>query len=418
MVEDDKNSQFRPQQLEEENKDRKKKEDVKMENHQAEPGNGQHHTISSSASTSPLSMRACESPKKTPSHNSSPLPPISSDRLVVAKRRRLDPNSSVGSSPLFDTPVQANSTLGSESGGSAGGNSAITPQKLRSTSTPSRFLTRNRRTPSLTDKPIPILSPPSPTLSTESRVSKTPPHSKSNENNNEQDEDNENTTGSSSSSSSNNSGQWTSASSSSSPSWNIEQQRSPGSSFIQERRSVTSPLLFKGSNEAQGRGNSGHTNKSLIKESLQLDREINKWRRLVELANKAQRYENEQEGEQDIKKLIEEWRTAARMAANHLHNETAVKVDAMGGASELRNKMEERQQPPFDDSGINNFNPQDLSAEDREAYEEIKAEYESQSLNDNTKSNEETGEAEEFTVAYMLKLLNVDHKLLFPEEYQ
>ncbi|KAA8899434.1 hypothetical protein TRICI_006348 [Trichomonascus ciferrii] len=308
--------------------------------------------------TSPLSMPACESPKKTPGHHSSPLPPLSGDKLEIPKRRKLEPE--FASSPLDRRQLDGTP------------NSVITPQKSRSISTPTHLL--KRRTPSLADKPIPVLSPPSPALSTESHVSKTPPIPSSVE--------------------SRDSGMLTAESSSSSSS----SERKIGAS---QMRSVTSPLMSRGPDN-------GDLTK-LRRESAQLDREIRKWRRLVDLANKAQKYE-EQNRERDIKGLIEDWRSAARMAANHLYNETSVKVDAMGGVEELKKRINDS---PFQDERAE-FDPQSLSPEDRAKYEDLKAQYEQ----DMGKKDKEEEEVNEFTMPYMLKLLNVDHKLLFPEEYQ
>lgn len=309
---------------------------------------------------SPLSMQACESPKKTPGHHSSPLPPLSGDRqLEIPKRRKLEPD--FASSPLDRRQLDGTA------------NSVITPQKSRSMSTPTHLL--KRRTPSLADKPIPVLSPPSPALSTESHVSKTPPIPSSVE--------------------SKDSGMLTAESSSSSSS----SERKVGHS---QMRSVTSPLMSRGPNN-------GDLTK-LRRESAHLDREIRKWRRLVDLANKAQKYE-EKNQERDIKTLIEDWRAAARMAASHLYNETSVKVDTMGGVEELKRRINDT---PFQDDR-DGFDPQTLSSEDRAKYEDLKAQYEQDmGKKDKEEREEEVGE---FTMPYMLKLLNVDHKLLFPEEY-
>lgn len=98
---------------------------------------------SSTHSTPPSSVvleaTPLPSPKKTPTTRT-PLPPVHSEQLQISKRRRLtlEPSQS-------DVVEDANLLT-------------VTPSKIRSVSTP----VQTRRTPSLQDRPIPVLSPPSP----------------------------------------------------------------------------------------------------------------------------------------------------------------------------------------------------------------------------------------------------------------
>lgn len=101
----------------------------------------------SGGSMSPISM----SPVKS-SRGSSPLPPITSDSLNISKRRRLDPSSSSPIEPRYGNETNLKDPYSTP---------RVFPEKSRSMSSPVRRMSTSR-TPSLTDCPIPVLSPPPP----------------------------------------------------------------------------------------------------------------------------------------------------------------------------------------------------------------------------------------------------------------
>jgi hypothetical protein len=93
---------------------------------------------------------------------SSPLPPVLSNSLNISKRRRLEPFSSSPIDPRFGDEANSRGPYSTP---------RVLPEKSRSVSTPVRRLSASR-TPSLTDRPIPVLSPPSPIQKETSEVSK------------------------------------------------------------------------------------------------------------------------------------------------------------------------------------------------------------------------------------------------------
>ncbi|CAN6602800.1 hypothetical protein TRVA0_002S01706 [Trichomonascus vanleenenianus] len=284
----------------------------------------------------------------------SPLPPVRLNSLNISKRRRLElePSSPIDASHIL------NSRRNSES--------HITPQKARSFSTPVRFM--GRRTPSLQDKPIPVLSPPSPEASLESAVVKSSSPL-------------QNTLSSSR--------LLNSASSSSSASSGDER----GSPLVVSRRRVTAPIFSSPPKRVEG--------------DAELDRQIQNWKCLVSVAKKAYDYEDS-EDEVNIDELIEKHRKAAQKAAAYLLEEGQTRSEEVGIEEFARHLTEQRDRfnEPFDD-----FNTSRLSRLQLKEYEELKRCY---AARRSSAAHAAETASSQLDMRRLLGILDVDYDLLFP----
>lgn len=154
----------------------------------------------------------------------------------------------------------------------------------------------------------------------------------------------------------------------------------------------------------------------LSKIDLDLDRELMKWRKLADIARQAQKYQAANEDEK-LADLAEKWQDVAQKGASYLFNNARARIERMGGMEEYIRRQKEdeesRQQIGFgeDDS----FDVDELSPEDRERYDILKAEYEDEIRR--TKPNDEEEDPKEFTMQYMLKSLNIDYDMIFPDGF-
>ncbi|KAI5308548.1 hypothetical protein KEM55_005438, partial [Ascosphaera atra] len=147
-------------------------------------------------------------------------------------------------------------------------------------------------------------------------------------------------------------------------------------------------------------------------------RTLNSKRNMLDLLQQAKRIEAQQQDEQ-LNKLIVLWRGVAQKAAEEVFEGAKKRVDAMGGVKAWREKMNEKQ---------NSFQAWDTyvveSAEwggGSEAGSEVDGEdtYQRNArVEDASKENEsrsgalEVDDEEEFTMGMMLKILNVDLKVI------
>lgn len=241
----------------------------------------------------------------------------------------------------------------------------VTPSKHRSFSSPIRPLAQ-RRTPSLQDSPIPRLSPPSPPGSVGTSPSDIS----------------------------------TLAQPPSSASHSFDSPARPTAGL----RRVTSPLASKVRDPHY---------QQLAKSELELDRDLLKWRKKVDVARQAQKYDSKHQDDEDLKQSTEKWREAAQKAATYLFNQAGAKVDRMGGMAEYLRRQKERdefQNKSFEDE----IDFDSLSPEQQERYNEMKEEYEAE-LKRGKREEEEV--PTEFTMKYMLTSLKIDTELIFPDGF-
>lgn len=306
-------------------------------------------------SSSPASVN--RSPTK--SRNTSPLPPINTS-IQISKKRRLEASSPIGADGLSTYSHELPDTVGIGTG--------ITPSKMRSVSSPTRL--QQKRTPSLTDRPIPVLSPPS--LSQESPASfsiskSTPAVSKESE---------------------------------------IPSSSSSATSDTLVTRNASSPLQSKSSL------NQNSSMPALYRKESELNKEIQRWKQLVNIAEQAQKYDKSDKFK-EIEHLLESWRLAAQGAAAYLYNQARTKVNMMGGIDELKRRMQEQKQI----SGIiaDDIDYDQLSQDEKLMFDEMKDEYDRLAERESQTTEQDETEDREFTMSFMLKTLNIQPSLLFPD---
>jgi hypothetical protein len=279
-----------------------------------------------------------KSPKLVPR-----LPPLSGEPLNISKRRRLEPMSS---------PIRGGSNRST-----AISPTTITPSKLRSFSSPQKQSAK--RTPSLQDRPIPVLSPPLPAsvtqdpspnglLLTSDKISSSPPE------------------------------------------------------FIRSNRSVTSPVQSIPDRQML----------NLQGKEQQMDREINNLKKIIEIADQAYKYENSSR-DRKLDELHDMWRIAAQEAAIYLFNQAKERVSAMGGMSELKRRQQKQREFSSPFFGSEEFDLKSLSNDQREIYEQLKKEYDDRLA----KTNDNSDDGTEFTMEYMLTTLSIKYDVLFPEGF-
>lgn len=263
-----------------------------------------------------------KSPAKS-SPGSSPLPPLATGTLVIPKKRRLHPTTTTSSPEGSVSNINSDRFLPlSESSPSN-----ISPSKSRSVTSPD---ISTRRTPSLTDKPIPTLSPTVRYIDEGS----------------------------------------------------IEINKS-GS------RRVTSPLL---SRQRQSSTPENAELQALRQEDLRLDTEIRAATRLNENYERAIKYKSTDESAK-LQLLMAEWRKTAQGAATYLYNHAKLKVEAMGGFAEFKRKQDEQRESAFSFQE-QEFDIENLSQDEREIYEQLRDEYEERERDteENAKPEEEDDE--------------------------
>lgn len=317
---------------------------------------------------------------------STPLPPIQAGSLRISKRKRLEPSSS----PVAIDDSTVNLENADQQQDAHKFNPIMkTPSKLRSFSSPIRPI--SKRTPSLQDSPIPVLSPPSPPL------------------------------GSITADLSDASSLLVQISSTSSSSSSVA--GSPGfsttsvmlaSSLSPGKRRVTSPLAskFRGGPRAQ----------ELSRVEFNLDRDILKWQRLLDRARRAQKYTIDSDNDktkpdQDLNILTQQWRDAGQKAATYLLNQAGERVSRMGGMEVYVNRQKERNQSCQGyDNDKYEVDYESLTTEEKERFDELKEEYEDEVKKKRQQEVEEEEEIPtEVTMKYMLKSLNIDMELLYPD---
>ncbi|ODQ63145.1 hypothetical protein NADFUDRAFT_44427 [Nadsonia fulvescens var. elongata DSM 6958] len=310
------------------------------------------------------------SPVKAPTH-SSPLPPLpqGSDLIMVKKRRRLTMDTLEPALTLTEAlPLSSSSSAVGASPSAAitdDGNRLITPSKPK-------VEPIQRRTPSLNDRPIPILPPVEHPLAE--------PREPQEEKEEEEEEE-------------------------------------------EEKEISLQDLKYQES---------------------QLDAQLRQWKRLVQLSTQAYKYELKNEDDQ-LKELILKWRDAAQQAANYLLNQASERINRMGGFDEYQRRQKDRAARQSDtsydfDSSFTDtsfmgdgsiIDIEELSPDQREAYDQMKAEREQQISEEIERRQKEAEIAKdkhcespdeedlkEISMGYMLKQLNVDPLLLFPEGLQ
>lgn len=170
-------------------------------------------------------------------------------------------------------------------------------------------------------------------------------------------------------------------------------------------RRVTSPLASKIRDPRA---------QELSKKEIELDREVLKWRRLIDVAKQAKKYQDKLKEDEELEKLTASWRDAAQKAAGELFEQASERIEQMGGISEFVRRQKENEE--FQSSsryGDNQIDYNSLTAEEKERYDTLKDEYEDEV----GKKDEESGNDLpcEFTLKYMLNSLNIDCKLIYPE---
>lgn len=379
------------------------------------------------------------SPRKSPNSGIS-LPKISSGSLQVLKRRRLEPSTPNGDG-LQDQLLPIHSHH-------------ITPSKNRSFSSPvSASFQQSRRTPSLQDKPIPVLSPPSPSNSIRSISSsssstfvspcasfKTPISESrsghgllsipSSDSLNESSKESDNLSHSISISkhhdhhyhNHNHSINTPSSTITDTPLSTSTTASTPSSSSYSAPSSALHiPKRVKSIHRISplASRSRGGKNSELSKSEMELDREIIKWKKLIDTAQQAKKYQTSNEDEK-LHELADQWLDVAQKGASYLYNEAKLRVDRMGGMEEFlkRKKEDEESRKQMTQFGNDeDFDLDKLSPEEREQYEILKSEYEEE-MRLNAKINGETeADPTDFTMKYMLKSLNVNYKQVFPDGF-
>jgi hypothetical protein len=318
---------------------------------------------------SELPSVASKSPMKSPVLGDT-LPPLLPSKINISKRKRLLPFSTVTAAipDLHSDGITSNPESMKP---------VLTPSKLRSFSSPVRPLPQfqQKRAPSLQDRPIPVLSPPPPspgsTISESSEEVSTPKS--------------QTTLG---------------------PASSEERSVIAGPSKLSASyRSVTSPLASKVR---------GPLAPKQTRVEMNLDRDILKWRRLLDQARQAEKYQAKKKDDEKLQEVTEKWREIAQKAANELFELATEKIDRLGGFEEFVQRQKEREEAVKKNNILDGeLDYEALTEEEKERFDEMKEEYEEE-----IKQYEEPKEIlpTEFTLEYMLKSLNVNYKLIFPAE--
>ncbi|CAG8974474.1 hypothetical protein HYALB_00010860 [Hymenoscyphus albidus] len=167
----------------------------------------------------------------------------------------------------------------------------------------------------------------------------------------------------------------------------------------------------------------------LLKTQRDLERELKELKEELDTAEQARKIERESTDEEvdgELKVLIEKWRGASREAAEEMFGRVRDRVNRMGGPrawKEMQKKQQEFQGQWEDEQNNNADDDDDEDEDDEEAKERAKRkrelydQYDIEIETENEKSQREKrlgdtgerpGEEDEFTMAMMLRTLNVD----------
>lgn len=136
---------------------------------------------------------------------------------------------------------------------------------------------------------------------------------------------------------------------------------------------------------------------------------------MLESARQAKNYATKEKEDEDVKDSTEKWREAGVKAATYLYNQASEKVDRMGGMEEYLRRQKEKEE--FQSSGFDDeIDLDELTPEQRERYDELREEYEDQ-MKAKKLEEEEDEIPTEFTMKYMLKSINIESKILFPDGF-
>lgn len=318
---------------------------------------------------SELRSVSSKSPMKSPVLGDT-LPPLLPSKINISKRKRLLPFSTtpVSIPDLHSDGIPSNPESMKP---------VLTPSKLRSFSSPVRPLPQfqQKRAPSLQDRPIPVLSPPPP--SPGSTISESPEEIS------------------------------TPKSQTAMPPVSSEKRSviAGPSKLSASYRSVTSPLASKVR---------GPLALKQTRVEMNLDRDILKWRRLLDQARQAEKYQAKKKDDEKLQEVTEKWREAAQKAANELFELATEKIDRLGGFEEFVQRQKERQEAVKKNNILDGeLDYEALTEEEKQRFDEMKEEYEEE-----IKQYEEPNDIlpTEFTLEYMLQSLNVNYKLIFPAE--
>lgn len=154
---------------------------------------------------------------------------------------------------------------------------------------------------------------------------------------------------------------------------------------------------------------------------LPLRTHINKLKQEVDLLQKVKKYRNALK----IDPLIEKWRQNGQMAANHLFNDSKIKIEQMGGMGEFKHREKRTKQRQkmfeFDDSMIYELEDymetsefKGLDKYDRSEIAERKRELEERQQNIEKEADSEVEDTEgEFTMEELFKQMKMKISLFF-----
>lgn len=177
---------------------------------------------------------------------------------------------------------------------------------------------------------------------------------------------------------------------------------------VQNRR-VTSPLASKVRDPQT---------QELARTEIELDRELLKWRRMLDVAKQAKNYESKGEDDEQVVQLTNSWRDAAQKAASELFEQASQRVEQMGGMEEFVRRQKEKDEFQHAVSGGYEEDAIDynsLSAEEKERFDALKQEYEEEMAKSRSQQDDGEDSPKEFTLKYMLQSLKMDYKVIFPD---
>lgn len=151
-------------------------------------------------------------------------------------------------------------------------------------------------------------------------------------------------------------------------------------------RAVTSPLILEPSRM-----------KELQTEDHLLNKEISTWKRMIEVADRAQKYQDAGETE-TVKVSTDKWREAAQEAANMLYDQLSSRISDFGGVEAFKLQIKE-EKFALEKAGLS-------------VGDEVSVEPEPQEQDENENEEEDDWK---YCMKYLLKQVNVDFDLVFPE---
>ncbi|KAG9236831.1 hypothetical protein BJ875DRAFT_201477 [Amylocarpus encephaloides] len=167
----------------------------------------------------------------------------------------------------------------------------------------------------------------------------------------------------------------------------------------------------------------------LLRAQRELERELRQLKEELDTAEQARKIEKEKRGEDgeidgELKVLVTKWRGASRDAAEEMFGRVRDRVNRMGGPrawKEMQKKQHDFSNQWEQDDQANNNDDDDDEEDNGEEKEkrknELRSQYDLDPETENEKSQrakgvgdtgERAGEEDEFTMAMMLRTLNVD----------